>query len=50
VAGGKIPLANVYIEPRSKSRPEGSEIKDYVVEDRADHSTSTAGLSTSRRR
>jgi hypothetical protein len=30
-------MANVYVEPRPKGRPEGSPIEDYVVEDRADH-------------
>ena len=30
-------MANVYIEPRPKGRPEGSAIDDYVVEDHADH-------------
>ena len=30
-------MANVYIEPRPKRRPEGSPINDYVVEDHADH-------------
>jgi hypothetical protein len=30
-------MANVYIEPRPKARPEGSPIDDYVVEDHADH-------------
>ena len=30
-------MANVYIEPRPKGRPEGSRIDDYVVEDHADH-------------
>ena len=30
-------MANVYIEPRPKGRPEGSAIEDYVVEDHADH-------------
>ena len=30
-------MANVYIEPRPKGRPEGSPINDYVVEDHADH-------------
>jgi hypothetical protein len=30
-------MANVYIEPRPKGRPEGSHIDDYVVEDHADH-------------
>ena len=30
-------MANVYIEPRPKGRPEGSHINDYVVEDHADH-------------
>lgn len=29
-------MANVYIEPRPKGRPEGSAIEDYAVEDRAD--------------
>jgi hypothetical protein len=29
-------MANVYIEPRPKGRPEGSGIDDYVVEDGAD--------------
>jgi len=28
-------MANVYIEPRPKGRPEGSPINDYVVEDGA---------------
>ena len=27
-------MANVYIEPRPKGRPEGEPIHDYVVEDR----------------
>jgi hypothetical protein len=30
-------MANVYVEPRPKGRPEGSAIDDYVVEDHADH-------------
>ena len=30
-------MANVYIEPRPKGRPEGSHVDDYVVEDHADH-------------
>jgi hypothetical protein len=30
-------MANVYIEPRPKGRPEGDPIDDYVVEDYADH-------------
>ncbi len=30
-------MANVYIEPRPKGRPEGSHIDDYVVEDHAHH-------------
>jgi hypothetical protein len=30
-------VANVYIEPRPKGRPEGSPIDDYVVENHADH-------------
>jgi hypothetical protein len=29
-------LANVFVEPRPKGRPEGSPIDDYVVEDHAD--------------
>jgi hypothetical protein len=28
-------MANVYVEPRPKGRPEGSPIEDYVVEDHA---------------
>ena len=28
-------MANVYVEPRPKGRPEGSAIEDYVVEDHA---------------
>jgi hypothetical protein len=34
-------MANVYVEPRPKGRPEGSPIEDYVVEDRADHPLAT---------
>jgi hypothetical protein len=34
-------MANVYIEPRPKGRPEGTHIEDYVVEDDADHVLST---------
>ena len=34
-------MANVYIEARPKGRPEGSQIEDYVVEDRADHVLTT---------
>ena len=34
---GESNTANVYIEPRPKGRPEGSQIDDYVVEDHADH-------------
>jgi len=30
-------VANVYIEPRPKGRPEGTPIDDYVVEDGGDH-------------
>lgn len=30
-------MANVFVEPRPKGRPEGSPIEDYVVEDHADH-------------
>lgn len=34
-------MANVYVEPRPKGRPEGSPITDYVVEDHADHALGT---------
>jgi hypothetical protein len=34
-------MANVYVEPRPKGRPEGAQIEDYVVEDHADHVLST---------
>jgi hypothetical protein len=34
-------MANVYIEARLKGRPEGNQIEDYVVEDRADHVLTT---------
>jgi hypothetical protein len=34
-------MANVYVEPRPKGRPEGSPIEDYVVEDHADHALAT---------
>lgn len=30
-------MANVYVEPRPKGRPEGNPIQDFVVEDHADH-------------
>ena len=30
-------MANVYIEARPKGRSERSRVKDYVVEDHADH-------------
>ena len=30
-------MANVFVEPRPKGKPEGSPITDYTVEDRADH-------------
>jgi hypothetical protein len=30
-------MAVVYVEARPKGKPEGSPIKDYVVEDHADH-------------
>jgi hypothetical protein len=36
-------MANVYVEPRPKGRPEGSRIDDYVVEDHADHVLGTFG-------
>ena len=29
-------MANVYVEPRPKGRPEGTAIEGYVVEDHAD--------------
>jgi hypothetical protein len=31
-------MANIYIEPRPKGRPEGSHIDDYVVEAPSPHS------------
>ena len=34
-------MANVYVEPRPKGRPEGSPIEGYVVEDGADHALAT---------
>jgi hypothetical protein len=34
-------MANVYIEPRPKGRPEGDPIQDYVVKDHADHVLAT---------
>ena len=34
-------MANVFVEPRPKGRPEGSPIEDYVVEDHADHVLTT---------
>jgi hypothetical protein len=34
-------MANVYIEPRPKGRPEGTPIEDYAVEDHADSVLST---------
>ena len=37
----KTKMANVYIEPRPKGRPEGDPIDDYVVEDHADHVLAT---------
>jgi hypothetical protein len=33
----EIDVANIYVEPRPKGRPEGSPIDDFVVEDHADH-------------
>lgn len=36
-------MANVYVEPRPKGRPEGAPILDYVVEDHADHVLATFG-------
>jgi hypothetical protein len=30
-------MANVFIEPRPKGRPEGTAIESYVVEDSTDH-------------
>jgi hypothetical protein len=38
---GEKNMTNVYIEPRPKGRPEGSQIDDYVVEDHADHALGT---------
>jgi hypothetical protein len=34
-------MANVYIEPRPKGRPEGTAIDDYAVEDHANSVLST---------
>jgi hypothetical protein len=34
-------MANVYVEPRPKGRPEGTRIDDYVVEDHADNVLAT---------
>ena len=34
-------MGNVYIASRPKSRPHGSHIEDYVVEDHADHALGT---------
>jgi hypothetical protein len=34
-------MANVYVEPRPKGRPEGEPIHDYVVEDHAVHVLAT---------
>ena len=34
-------MANVYIEPRPKGRPEGTPIEDYAVEDSASSMLST---------
>lgn len=34
-------MANVYVEPRPKGRPEGTRIDDYVIEDHADHTLVT---------
>jgi hypothetical protein len=34
-------MANVYVEPRPKGRPEGSPIEGFVVEDQADHALET---------
>lgn len=34
-------MANVYVEPRPKGRPEGSHIEDYVVEDNGDQVLAT---------
>jgi hypothetical protein len=34
-------MPNVYVEARSKGRPEGSAIEGFVVEDHADHVLAT---------
>lgn len=34
-------MANVYIEAHPKGRSEGTPIKDFVVEDHADHALAT---------
>jgi hypothetical protein len=41
-------MANVYVEPRPKGRPEGSPIEDYVVEDHADQLSALSKPSTKR--
>lgn len=35
-------MANAYVEPRPKGRPDGSPITDFVVEDDVDHMLHTA--------
>lgn len=42
-------MANVYVEPRPKGRPEGTKIDDYVVEEQGDkvlHTASTQEAAT----
>lgn len=34
-------MANVFIEPRPKGKPDGSPITDYIIEDHADHPLAT---------
>jgi len=40
-------MANVFVEPRPKGKPDGSPISDYVVEDHADHVLATRGTQES---
>jgi hypothetical protein len=35
-------MANVFIEPWPKGRPDGAAIESYVVEDRTDHALHTS--------
>jgi hypothetical protein len=41
MSGQEKTMVNVYIEARPNGRPEGSAIRDYVVEDHANHELNT---------